>query len=127
MLSGCSRGLPLDFDGSRAESGSKEGDPVMTDGRGLGEECVCSALSGDEAGRWWVCPGFWANPELMPMDVCTHRWNGDVCMMTLCLRFLLSPALLSPPLASGMSSSVSRLRKILAMRAPKALDCVQPP
>jgi hypothetical protein len=110
-----------------SDKGAKEGDPVTTEGRVLGEGCVLPAADWDEAGRWWVCPGFWANPALMAMDVCMHRWNGDVCIITLCLRFLLSPALLAPSFASGISSSVSRLRKILAMRAPRALDCVQPP
>lgn len=109
--------------------GVNRGDPVETEGRIFGEECmfeVLLAVEADEEGRWWVCPGFCASPALMAIDVCTHRRKGDVCTITLCLRFLLSPPVFSPSEA-GISSSVSRLRKMLAIRAPRALDWVQPP
>jgi len=64
-------------------------------------------------------PGFCARPELMATAVWMHRRNGDVWIITLCLRFLVSPF---PFPSASASSSVSRVRKMLAIRAPRALD-----
>ena len=49
-------------------------------------------------------------------------------MMILCLRFLrMSPFDPSLLLSKGTSSSVSRVRRMFAMRAPSAFDWFQPP
>lgn len=85
-----------------------------------GLSVVLSPLGGDSG---LEKPGVWAMPALIPMEVSTHRWNGEVWIMILCLRLLSVPATFSVELFGlNGSSSVSRLRRRLAMRAPRALD-----
>jgi hypothetical protein len=64
-----------------------------------------------------------ARPELMAIEVCTHRRKGELCRMTLYRRLLRGVWLI----AAAASSSVSRSCIMDAMRAPTILDCSHPP
>lgn len=90
-----------------------------------------------------------ASPALMPILVCTHLWNGEECMKTLCFLFLdfeLPPELLDMgeelsvgSFDSSSSTSVcaadsafsfkdcSRACSKAAIRRPSARDWFQPP
>lgn len=64
----------------------------------------------------------WASPELMPIEVCTQRKNGDVCIMTLNRR-RLKPGLPSF-FASCSNLACSRTE---AMWLPTWRPCRKPP
>jgi hypothetical protein len=89
----------------------------------LRESVLTVSTFGDDL-RLMIMPGFWARPAVMAMEVCIQRRNGDECSITLCLLRLSFTSGLPPECSMPYCgiSSVSRLRKIFAMRAPRALD-----
>lgn len=98
---------------------AEEAESVIIVGRPPDAPAVPEALDNVDEDRYrW--PGFEARPAAIPMEVCTHRRKGDVCITTLWRLFFVISRMFT-------SSSVSRARSTLAILAPSALDCVKPP